>query len=120
MKLLYIIFLLSIFSYADIEGLGFNSDNTIDGVEVKNSSTLTQGDLKVIASEIKDTTLNLSGKIKNVTIGSSNVKQSSVCITSATIKNVTITSHSNIDNHVGRKNKRSAWWDHEIKDLVKD
>ncbi|SFV58633.1 hypothetical protein MNB_SV-12-1910 [hydrothermal vent metagenome] len=98
MKKIFILSLIVISTYADIDGLGFNSDNIIDGVVVKNDSEVKQGDLKITDSTLKSDTFTLSGSLKDAIVDNSTITQSSVCITSATVKNVTIDNSSKIDN----------------------
>jgi hypothetical protein len=102
MRKIFILSLVVIYTYADIKGLGFNSDNTIDGVVIKNGSDVRQGDLKIIgSSELKSNIFTLDSTIKNAIIDDSTITQSSVCITSARVENVTIDSKSSIHNTAG-------------------
>ena len=101
MKKILILSLIVVSTYADIDDLGFNSDNTIDGVVVKNGSEVRQGDLKIFASALKSNTFTLSGSVKNAIVDNSTITQSTVCITSATVENVTINSSSSLHDSVG-------------------
>ena len=102
MKKILMLSLIIVSTYADIDDLGFNSDNTIDGVMVKNSSDIIQGDLKIVgSSELKSNTFTLEGSIKDAIVNNSSITQSTVCITSATVENVTIDSSSSMHNTTG-------------------
>ena len=102
MKKIFILSLVVISTYANIDGLGFNSDNTIDGVVIKNGSDITQGDLKIVgSSNLKSNTFTLDSTIKDAIVDSSTITQSAVCISSATVENVTIDSKSSIHNPAG-------------------
>ena len=101
MKKIFILSLIVISTYADIEDLGFNSNNTIDGVVIKNGSDVTQGDLKIIGSELKSSTFTLAGTLKDAIVDNSTITQSTVCIASARVENVTIDSRSSIHNIAG-------------------
>ena len=102
MKKILILSLIVVSTYADIDGLGFNSDNTIDGVVVKNASEVKQGDLKIVGSStLKSNTFTLAGSLKDAIVDNSSITQSTVCITSATVENVTIDSSSSMHNSTG-------------------
>ena len=104
MKKILTLSLIVVFTYADIDDLGFNSDNTMDKVVVKDASTVKQGDLKIVGSTLKSNTFTLAGSLKDAIVENSSLTQSIVCITSATVENVTIDSSSRIDNNAGTMN----------------
>jgi len=101
MRKLLILLSSTLFTYAGIDNLGVNFNNTIQDATIKNGSNLIQGDIDIINSELKGSSFTLEGKINNIEADNSDITQSHILIDNAIVDNVTINTHGTINSTSG-------------------